>query len=78
MRIYIKYGSIKPFFIEDVDVNTKIKDIKARIAELRHTAIDRLILVCAKELDDEQTVGYYNLQNDSGVHLLIKTCADDQ
>jgi hypothetical protein len=57
----------------DVEASTSIEAIKQMIADKEGVPIDQQRLVWSgKELQDGRTVGDYDIQNESTVHLVLR------
>lgn len=71
MQIFIKSLTGKTITF-DVKSSTTIKELKNKIEEKENisTNIQR-ILFCGKTLEDNKTLSYYNIQNESTIHLII-------
>ena len=72
IRIYVKTltGTKIPF---EVEPNKTISNVKFKIWEQQHIPLDdQRLLFNGKQLEDDKTLSYYNIQNDNTLHLLSR------
>ena len=63
-------------FAFDVDRSTTVAALKQRIAESQDIPVERQRLIFAgKQLEDERTLGDYNVQKDATLHLVLRSRA---
>jgi hypothetical protein len=56
-----------------VDENETIESLKQKISEKENVSADQQRLVyCGKQLDDNQTLGYYEIKENSTIHLVLR------
>ena len=60
----------------DIEAEDTIQYIKSKINDQVNIPSDKQILVFAgKTLENTQTVSYYNIQNDSILHMIVRQCS---
>jgi ubiquitin C len=72
MQVNVKTLTGETFTL-DVDSASTISDVKAKIQQQEGiSADDQLLLFTGKQLEDQQTLEHYNIQNQNTLHLVLK------
>ena len=72
MQIFIKTLSGKTMTLE-VDKTDSVESVKRKIEEKEGIEVGQQRLVFGgKQLEDNYTLGDYNIENDSNIHLVLR------